>query len=145
MMFILVQGVLASNYQTNNKTRRDHQLSHQTSLHQRPNREIFEDIFRDFPEGYPQWYVFIFVFFLPRIITLAGIHDIQGTYGYSKVNYTRTRADAVFREKWSSRGDLGQHLLERFSSRSWLRRGVISCAPHSTNFVRRNVPQRREI
>ena len=30
------------------------------------------------------------------------------------------------------RGDLGQHLLEIFSSKSWIRRGVISCAPHTS-------------
>ena len=29
-----------------------------------------------------------------------------------------------------SRGDFGQHLLEKSSSRSWNRRGVISCSPH---------------
>ena len=37
--------------------------------------------------------------------------------------------------KTISHGDLGQHLLETFSSRSWIRRGAIVC---STHFVRRN-------
>ena len=32
----------------------------------------------------------------------------------------------------TSRGDLGQHLLEKFSSKSSIRRGVISCAPHTS-------------
>ena len=31
-----------------------------------------------------------------------------------------------------SGGDLGQHLLEKSSRRSWIRRGVISCAPHTS-------------
>ena len=31
-----------------------------------------------------------------------------------------------------SRGDLGQHLLEECSSRSRIRRGVISCSPHTS-------------
>ena len=29
-------------------------------------------------------------------------------------------------------GDLGQHVLEKFSSRSWIRGGEISCAPHTS-------------
>ena len=29
-------------------------------------------------------------------------------------------------------GDLGQHLLEIFLIRSWIRRGVISCFPHNS-------------
>ena len=37
-----------------------------------------------------------------------------------------------FRTKSISRGDLGQHLLEKFSSRSWIRRVVISCSPHTS-------------
>ena len=35
-------------------------------------------------------------------------------------------------EKTISRGDLGQHLLENFPSRSWIRRGAISCFPHTS-------------
>ena len=31
-----------------------------------------------------------------------------------------------------SRGHLGQHLLEKFSRRCWIRRGVIWCAPHTS-------------
>ena len=31
-----------------------------------------------------------------------------------------------------SRGDLGQHLLEKSPSRSWIRRSVISCPPHTS-------------
>ena len=31
-----------------------------------------------------------------------------------------------------SRGHLRQHLLDESSSRSWIRRGVISCAPHTS-------------
>ena len=31
-----------------------------------------------------------------------------------------------------SRGDLGQHRPENFSSRSWIRRGAISCSPHTS-------------
>ena len=31
-----------------------------------------------------------------------------------------------------SRGDLGQHLLEKFSSKSWMRRGAISCVPRTS-------------
>ena len=31
-----------------------------------------------------------------------------------------------------NRGDLGQHLIEKFSSRSWIRSGVISCSPHTS-------------
>ena len=34
-------------------------------------------------------------------------------------------------KKRISRGDLGQDLLEKFSSRTWIRRGVISCFPHA--------------
>ena len=30
------------------------------------------------------------------------------------------------------RGDLGQHALEKFSRRSWIRRVVISCSPHTS-------------
>ena len=30
----------------------------------------------------------------------------------------------IFREKWNSGGNLGRHLLEKFSSRSWIRTGV---------------------
>ena len=30
------------------------------------------------------------------------------------------------------RGNLGQHRLEKFSSRSWIRRGVIFCSPHTS-------------
>ena len=37
-----------------------------------------------------------------------------------------------FQEKTISRGDLGQYLLEKFSSRCWIRRGVISCSPHTS-------------
>ena len=37
-----------------------------------------------------------------------------------------------FRKKTVSRGDLGQYLLEKFSSRSGIRRGVISCSPHTS-------------
>ena len=37
-----------------------------------------------------------------------------------------------FSEKKEPRCDLGQHLLEKFSSRCWIRRGVISCAPHAS-------------
>ena len=36
------------------------------------------------------------------------------------------------RKKNISRADLGQHLLEEFSSRSWIRRGMISCSPHTS-------------
>ena len=31
-----------------------------------------------------------------------------------------------------SRGDLGQHMLEIFASRSWIRPGAISCSPHTS-------------
>ena len=31
-----------------------------------------------------------------------------------------------------SSGDLGQHLLEKFSCRSWIRRSVLSCSPHNS-------------
>ena len=31
-----------------------------------------------------------------------------------------------------SRGDLDQHVLEEFSSRSWIRRGVILCSPRTS-------------
>ena len=31
-----------------------------------------------------------------------------------------------------SRGDLGQHRPEKFSSRSWIRRGAISCFLHTS-------------
>ena len=31
-----------------------------------------------------------------------------------------------------SRGDLGQHRPEEFSSRSWIRRGAISCSSHTS-------------
>ena len=37
-----------------------------------------------------------------------------------------------FRKSTISRGDLGQHRPEKFSSRSWIRRGVISCSPHTS-------------
>ena len=37
-----------------------------------------------------------------------------------------------FREKTISRGDVGQHRPENFSSRSWIRRGAISCSPHTS-------------
>ena len=30
------------------------------------------------------------------------------------------------------RGDLGQHRPENFTSRSWIRRGAISCSPHTS-------------
>ena len=36
-------------------------------------------------------------------------------------------------EKTISRGDLGQHRPEKYSSRSWIGRGAISCLP-STSF-----------
>ena len=36
-----------------------------------------------------------------------------------------------FSKKRIYRGDLGQH-LEHLSSRSWIRRGIISCAPHTS-------------
>ena len=40
---------------------------------------------------------------------------------------------STFPEKnWISRGDLGQHRLDNFSSRSWGRRGVISSAPQTS-------------
>ena len=35
-------------------------------------------------------------------------------------------------EKTISRGDLGQHRPEKFCSRSWIRRGAISCSPHTS-------------
>ena len=35
-------------------------------------------------------------------------------------------------KKTISRGDLGQHRPEKFSSRSWIRRGAISCSPHTS-------------
>ena len=31
-----------------------------------------------------------------------------------------------------SRGDLGQHRPKKFSSKSWIRRGEISCSPHTS-------------
>ena len=31
-----------------------------------------------------------------------------------------------------SGGDLRQHLLEKFSIKSWIRTGVVSCAPHTS-------------
>ena len=37
-----------------------------------------------------------------------------------------------FRKKTISRGDLGQHRPENFSSRSWIGRGAISCSPHTS-------------
>ena len=37
-----------------------------------------------------------------------------------------------FREKTISRGDRGQHRPENFSSRCWIRRGAISCSPHTS-------------
>ena len=37
-----------------------------------------------------------------------------------------------FRKKTISRGNLGQHLLEKLSSRSWIRLDVISCSPHTS-------------
>ena len=37
-----------------------------------------------------------------------------------------------FRKKMISRGDLGQHRPEEFSSRSWIRRGAISCSSHTS-------------
>ena len=37
-----------------------------------------------------------------------------------------------FRTISISRGHLGQHLLEKFSSRSWIRRVAISCSPHTS-------------
>ena len=36
------------------------------------------------------------------------------------------------RKKTVSRGDLGQHRPEKFSSRFWIRRGAISCSPHTS-------------
>ena len=38
----------------------------------------------------------------------------------------------VFRGGEMSRGDLGQHLLQKLPSTSWIRRGVISCVPHTS-------------
>ena len=38
----------------------------------------------------------------------------------------------IFRKKMSSRGGLGQHLLGKFSSASWIRRGVTSCSPYTS-------------
>ena len=35
-------------------------------------------------------------------------------------------------ERTISRGDLGQHRPEKFSSRSWIRRGAISYCPHTS-------------
>ena len=35
-------------------------------------------------------------------------------------------------KKRISRGDLGQHWPEKFSSRSWIRRGAITCSPHTS-------------
>ena len=44
-----------------------------------------------------------------------------------------------FREKTISRGELGQCRPEKFSSRSWIRRGVIACAPcTSSDEINRN-------
>ena len=31
-----------------------------------------------------------------------------------------------------SRGDVGQHIVEKFSSRSWIRSDVISCSLHTS-------------
>ena len=35
-------------------------------------------------------------------------------------------------KKWIYGGDIRQHLLEKFQSRSWIRRGVILCAHHTS-------------
>ena len=37
-----------------------------------------------------------------------------------------------FRKKTISRDDLGQRWPQKFSSRSWIRRGAISCSPHTS-------------
>ena len=38
----------------------------------------------------------------------------------------------ISRKKRTSGGDLGQCLLGKFTIRLWIRRGVISCAPHTS-------------
>ena len=57
-------------------------------------------------------------------------------YGPNSVDFVLKFSRVPFR------GDLGQHLLEKFSNRSWIRRCMISCPPH---FVRRNQRQHREL
>ena len=45
-------------------------------------------------------------------------------YGPNSVDFVLKFSRVPFR------GDLGQHLLEKFSNRSWIRRCMISCPPH---------------
>ena len=39
---------------------------------------------------------------------------------------------SIITKKWISGSDLGQHLPQNFSSRSWTRSGEISCRPHTS-------------
>ena len=38
----------------------------------------------------------------------------------------------IFRRKWISGGDLGQHVLQKSSSISWIKSGTISCASNTS-------------
>ena len=39
---------------------------------------------------------------------------------------------SIFSEKWIPGGNLGQELLQKFTSSSWIRSGEISCTPHTS-------------